>query len=695
MKKPTLKDIAQAADVSVTTASLVLSGKGRISESVRRQILDAAARLGYGRRRFGDGTGSRPVVGVLFNIDERWAFTWRFLRPIVAEIDAYFSARSHSVAMIPISIGMADSEIERRVTDEGCTALFSLHYGSEPLFSSLEGRGIPVVIIMNGRFQDRFHSILVDDFQGAYEGAMHLIKLGHRELAYIDTERIDLPVLTTDRFYGFKKALDESGIAFDQTRHITCEAANTQLLEAQLREALEAPARPTAVFAIDDDIAIRVAAVCGRLGLRIPEDLSIIAPGDLLDYSSPWVIPVTTLRINTALMGRLASDMMARRMESDSEDIHVLKVKQQLAQRGSTRALQRGRGERRAGDGSPRDRVLAAFERRPAKLAKWLGASPEFIAKARSELGLDEEAFRRRIGDDLRWVAPPSPARPGGGRADAFGVERRGAGYGQPTDHPLAGTPTVAALRDFAWPDPEAVDLAGLRPRIAAFGGEFAVASGDWSPFFHDAIDLVGLESLACLMYDDPVFVETLLGRIVDYYAAVCTRAFEEAGDLMDIFLIRNDFGAQTGPLVGPEHFRKYLSPCLKRLAELGRRYGLKVMLSSSGSIRPLIPAIVESGVDALHVLQPDCPGMQGASIKKDFGRSLVLSGGIDARGALLTGGSAEVRARVREALDALAAGGGYLAAPSVDALTEDVPVANVLAMYDAIAEWDGNSHGA
>jgi uroporphyrinogen decarboxylase len=307
------------------------------------------------------------------------------------------------------------------------------------------------------------------------------------------------------------------------------------------------------------------------------------------------------------------------------------------------------------------------------------------VTKACVELNVDEEQFRLRIGDDLRWISP-DPLGQGGRVVDAFGIERRGAGYGQPISHPLRESPTIERLRDYPWPDPEAEDTSGIRDRIAPLADLYAIAGGNWSPFWHDAVDLVGMETMACLMYDDPVFVETMLNRIVDYYVTLNTRVFEEAGDLIDIVFIRNDFGTQTGPLISEDHFERFISPCIKRLVHAAHRYDIKVMFHSSGGIRPLIPALINTGIDALHALQPDCPGMQSLSLKQEFGNRIVLSGGIDARGPLLRGNPAEVRENVLATLRSLAPGGGYLAAPSVDVITDDVPVANVLAMYDAIA---------
>ncbi len=88
--------------------------------------------------------------------------------------------------------------------------------------------------------------------------------------------------------------------------------------------------------------------------------------------------------------------------------------------------------------------------------------------------------------------------------------------------------------------------------------------------------------------------------HLVDFYAASSERVFEEAGDLIDIFFIGNDLGSQTGPLLGPELFDRFLLPHLKRLVDLGRRYGLKVQMHCCGGFEPLIPALVAIGLDAV-----------------------------------------------------------------------------------------------
>jgi len=351
---------------------------------------------------------------------------------------------------------------------------------------------------------------------------------------------------------------------------------------------------------------------------------------------------------------------------------------------------------------SPRERVAAAFaHREPDRVPAWCGASPDFLAKAEAALGLDEEAFRRRIGDDFRrvtapWRDPGPPLATGSTWRSPFGVERRGIGYGQPVCHPLAqaasGADHAARMAAFAawpWPDAEDVDVSGLRAQAKAWGGEYAVLGGDWSPFWHDVIDLVGMEGLYYLMYDDPEAATLLFDRVTGFYLDSSARIFEEAEGLIDIFFIGNDFGSTTGPLFGPDIYERFISPSIRRLAELGHRRGLKVMLHCCGGYRPLVPLMVRDGLDGLHALQPRCAGMDPASLKRDFGGQVLLNGAIDSQTVLLEGDPTLARAETLRTLAIMAPGGGYVAGPSHDWLLGETPLENVLALYDAVAEWN------
>jgi uroporphyrinogen decarboxylase len=355
-----------------------------------------------------------------------------------------------------------------------------------------------------------------------------------------------------------------------------------------------------------------------------------------------------------------------------------------------------------------RELVLRAFAHEEAdRVPCWCGASPDFLKKAERALGLDEEGFRLRIGDDFRrvsapWVDPGPPLAEGSTWRSPFGVERRGIGYGQPISHPLAVSVEAGAdhearmrvFRDWPWPDAADVDVTGLRAQAKAWGGEFAVLGGDWSPFWHDVIDLVGMEGLYYLMYDDPEAAELLFERVTDFYIASSERIFEEAADLLDIFFIGNDFGSTTGPLFGPDIYERFISPSMRRLAELGHGFGLKVMLHCCGGYRPLMPLMIRDGLDGFHALQPNCAGMEPASLKREFGGKVLLNGAIDTQTVLLEGNPSLARTETLRTLAIMVPGGGYVAGPSHDWLLEETPLENVLALYDAIAEWNDGDRG-
>lgn len=340
-----------------------------------------------------------------------------------------------------------------------------------------------------------------------------------------------------------------------------------------------------------------------------------------------------------------------------------------------------------------RERVLTAFEHKePDRVPAWCGSSTEFWEKAKKELMLDDERLRERFFDDFRRVfakynGPEIHLSNGATYKTPFGVERTGLGYGQPTEHPLAGA-SIREINDYPWPDPEWMDVSGIRGDADVHRDKYAILGGDWSPFWHDAIDLVGMETLYYMMFDEPASVDAILNHLVGYYLAVNRKIFDAAGDVIDIFFIGNDFGSQTGPLLGEALFRRFILPHLKKIITLGHDYNLKVMLHCCGGFYPLFPSLIEVGLDGLHAIQPYCKGMELMKLKKEFGKKILLNGCIDSQNVLIKGNPDSVRESTRKVLEIMKPGGGYVAGASHDSILEETPLENVIAMFDAIQEF-------
>jgi uroporphyrinogen decarboxylase len=175
---------------------------------------------------------------------------------------------------------------------------------------------------------------------------------------------------------------------------------------------------------------------------------------------------------------------------------------------------------------------------------------------------------------------------------------------------------------------------------------------------------------------------------VLEWKMAFYERLFAEIGDVVDVFFDGDDLGTQQSLLFSPEIYRAYMKP---RHAEVFRaiheRTAARVGLHSCGAIRPLIPDLIEIGLDVLNPVQVSAVGMDSAGLKRDFGRDLTFwGGGVDTQRVLWAGTPQEVRDEVRRRIDDLMPGGGFVFA-AVHNIQAGVPPENILVMRETLRE--------
>jgi LacI family transcriptional regulator len=337
LERPTLADVARDAGVSITTVSLVLNGKGRISAPVREKIMASARRLGYRNELsspYAVKQRIRPLAALVYQ-DPLKAFEWGFVRGILQAIEDAIRGHAYSMVMIPVRYDSNPRYLFTNLLTVKAGGVFSVHYQNPELFERLERHGIPVVLVNNSNFQDRLFTVCTDDFQAAYEGVRHLLNLGHREIAYASYSLPDISTFLDDSLIGFRKAMGELGLAVPASRLLRMDLYdNAGILSALRRLFAQAPV-PTAIYALDDYLAAKILALLGRLGLSVPRDVSIIAAGDTLDYENPYVPQITTMRVDRDALGSFSGDLMVRRLKKQRSELQVLNIKQHLVERGS------------------------------------------------------------------------------------------------------------------------------------------------------------------------------------------------------------------------------------------------------------------------------------------------------------------------------------------------------------------------
>jgi len=182
----------------------------------------------------------------------------------------------------------------------------------------------------------------------------------------------------------------------------------------------------------------------------------------------------------------------------------------------------------------------------------------------------------------------------------------------------------------------------------------------------------------------EPDYVHALLGKVTSAWMENLRNFAAAVGDRVHIIVCYDDLGTQQATLISVKMFRELIMPYYKRAFDwIHQNTRMKVMFHSDGAIYPMIPSLVEMGIDILNPVQTSAAGMDPVRLKREFGDRLVFWGGAcDCQHTLPFGSPQDVSREVEESLRVLAPGGGYVCA-AVHNIQAGVPVENVLALYD------------
>lgn len=319
-----------------------------------------------------------------------------------------------------------------------------------------------------------------------------------------------------------------------------------------------------------------------------------------------------------------------------------------------------------------RDRVRAIIAGEQSdRCAFWLGNPDRDAWPGLQEyVGIaDQEAIRQKLGDDFRWV----PA--GFGNFPMHKTAHGDAG-------PFADVEDPSEIEDYPWPIAAERDFAPTLERLKNLDRKVYRASGLWTCFYHDIMDLFGIEAYMMKMLLNPEVVHAVTDRVCQFYYDANERFFLEAGDEVDAFFFGNDFGTQLDLICGPAQFDEFIMPWFRKFTDQGHRHGHQVILHSCGAIHKVIDRLIEAGVDCLHPIQAKAAHMDAETLARDFGGKIAFMGGIDTQDLLVNGTPDDVRADVARVRHLLAP--RLIISPSHEALLPNVPPANIRAMAEA-----------
>lgn len=327
---------------------------------------------------------------------------------------------------------------------------------------------------------------------------------------------------------------------------------------------------------------------------------------------------------------------------------------------------------------TPRERVLVALAHRQPDVTPW---QIDLTIDARQKVAdyLGDPNFESKIGNHLAGCEDGyfTEIRPNFWQ-DQFGIvwnRTIDKDIGNVAEY-LISSPDLSSYR-FPKPNLER-NARTYEQLIAQHPNEFRFGGVGFS-MFERAWTLRGMENLLADMILNPKFVDDLLDKILEYNLAVIDHLLH-----YDVDCVRfgDDWGQQTGLIMGPRLWRRFIKPRVKAMYARVKSAGKFVMQHSCGAVQELFPDLIEMGLDIFNTFQPEV--MEVAFCKREYGRHLTFYGGISTQQVLPRVGPTEVKRVVREMIATIGKDGGYIVAPT-HAIPRDVPPENIVAFIETV----------
>jgi LacI family transcriptional regulator, galactose operon repressor len=330
----TIRDVARLAGVSPATVSQALNGRGRVHVRTRERVAQAATKLRYAPNVSGRRLARRRAecVAVLQGRNMTTVFSDSFYRVVLSGMAEVTQSRGYSLVVTPPPAEAAtDADLTRVLGHGAVDGVLVAGALDTGLLLSLRHRGLPIVLVDNFLPGVDLPSVVPDYQAGARLATEHLLRLGHRRVAFLGAA-VSYP-FGWQTLEGYGEALAAQGIGQDPTLVRRAEIAVDAATAATL-SLLALPDPPTALFAVTDAMAIGALRAARDRGVRVPGGLAVVGMDDIemSAYTDP---PLTTVRVAKDAMGRLAAEWLIGLIEGDAAGRPAPSLPTELIVRGT------------------------------------------------------------------------------------------------------------------------------------------------------------------------------------------------------------------------------------------------------------------------------------------------------------------------------------------------------------------------
>jgi DNA-binding LacI/PurR family transcriptional regulator len=335
-ERVTISNVAQKSGVSLATVSLVLNNKPGVASETRTRVMEAAESLGYPLKQASASSRGNQLstLGMIVKTDSDYApYENPFYSRIIMGIED--GCRRNGIALLfstlPVDAQNRPVEIPPLIYNEAVDGLLMVGAFVDEIVTSISGRHTPPIILVDGYSNtESFDTVISDNFRASYQEVEYLLSKGHQHIGLIGGEPEAYPSLR-DRRNGYLRALKEHEIT--ETYIANFNINKSKGYDETIWLLKEHP-QISALFCINDEVAVTAMRAAQDIGRNIPQDLSVVGYDDiyLAVNATP---PLTTMHVDTTAMGRAAVQLLSFRLDNPDTARMTLTITPRLVERES------------------------------------------------------------------------------------------------------------------------------------------------------------------------------------------------------------------------------------------------------------------------------------------------------------------------------------------------------------------------
>ncbi|WP_026691339.1 LacI family DNA-binding transcriptional regulator [Alteribacter aurantiacus] len=333
----TIYDIAKKTGFSITTVSKALNNYTDVSEKTKKVILEAVDELGYYPNSIARSLTTKKswTLGVIFVEDLNVGMKHPFFSAVIESFKKQVESLGYDLIFLSRNIGREkksylDHALHRGV--DGVIVVCSNYEDNET--QMLIESSLPSVVV--DLHSDTSSVVYSDNYQGSVLAVRHLHSLGHRKIAHISG--VEQTFAGLERLRGYQDTVKQLKLDIPEGYVVDGGFFSYDGGYDAMKELLDHRDRPTAVYVAGDDMALGAMKACRDMNVAVPADVSVVGFDDI-EVAKHVTPALTTIRQDTDLIGRKASELLVNQINSSTKNDHAIKVPVALVERESTKGI--------------------------------------------------------------------------------------------------------------------------------------------------------------------------------------------------------------------------------------------------------------------------------------------------------------------------------------------------------------------